>query len=129
VINLSPQQPETKLKAILFSGSVILGVVFWFYIFGEAWFSTSIEPILVKVVLLGCGGGFVTGAICSFREPQHRLVWSVGFAVPMVAWGTFCLILTPFNDIGLLWWPAFGLVMALSAFIGGFLGRLFRQKF
>ena len=120
---LTTGSPPTTQGIVVFVTSLMLGAAAFIRILGTAFFAKSAAPVLWLVALLGCGGAFVTGGICSALQPKQPLLWSIGHALPMLGWGAFSAVFAIFESVKLLSWAGAGCVMAAMAVLGALVGR------
>ena len=103
---------------------VALGGIAWFTVFARSFTGIDSAANVHRPVLIWwIGGAFAVSVLAGALQRAFRLIWSTGFAVPMLGWGLLCALAALTDPIGVLWWTAYGIATTATAFLGAWIGR------
>ena len=83
---------------------------------------TAAEGVLFVPAVAG-GGSFGWGFVVGFILPRQAVLWSAGFAGPMLVWGLICLPFAILDGPDLLLWLMLALAMVALSAVGVVLAR------
>jgi len=101
----------------------------WFIAFARSFTGhDSASDTTRHVLIWWCGGALLVSGFAGALQRTSALIWSSGFAIPMLGWGLFCAFSAITDQIGVLWWTAYGLATTASAFFGSWVGRTLSRR-
>ncbi|MBA4150385.1 MAG: hypothetical protein H0X66_19920 [Verrucomicrobia bacterium] len=121
---------DTQRKAVpLFIGTLLLGALSWFYVFVQGRSASSTAETDQLVLILWCGGGFAVSGVAAALQRRAPLIWSIGFAAPMFAWGLVNTLIMLMSSQLVFWWAAYGFATVVAAFVGALSGKTLSRRF
>lgn len=123
--NLSSRATTARQIYWRFAVCLSLGIVSLFFVGGVGSFAMFEITATLVVIFWILGSALIAGGL-SIIQPDVRLVWNIGYSLPIFLWGAGFLLMC-LNDIAAFWFTL-SLLPLLFGIIGSRIGRRLVQS-